>query len=82
MSDDYMLTTIDNPYDPFTQFKEWLGYDMTAGYNSSGLLARLTITSDDLSETDQQKAIENAIDEIVKENVLGIFKKVKRVDLI
>jgi len=29
-----MLTTFDNPYDPFTQFDKWLLFDMEKGYNS------------------------------------------------
>lgn len=73
-----MLTTTDNPYDPFDDFDQWLAYDNNKGYNTSGLLARITITSDELSEPDQYLAIENAIDEIVLENVLGIYKKVSK----
>ena len=72
----HMLTTTDNPYDPFTQFKEWFVFDTSAGYNSASYLARITRSSDELSEVDQNLAIERAIDEIVQENVLGIFKKV------
>jgi hypothetical protein len=72
-----MLTTVDNPYDPFTQFDEWYAFDEAAGYHSSALLARIVRTSDDLSEADQSLAIEDAIDEVVRENVLGIYKKVQ-----
>lgn len=75
---EYMLTTVDNPYDPFTQFNEWFGFDTRAGYNTSGLLARIAITSDELSPADQEQAIQLAIDEIVEENVLGLYKKVSR----
>lgn len=75
---DSMLTTVDNPYDPFTQFDAWLSYDTVSGYHTLGLLARIAKTSDELSEADQSRAIENAIDEIVYENVLGIFRKVTR----
>ena len=71
-----MLTTVDNPYDPFTQFDEWYAFDEAAGYHSSALLARIVKTSDDLSEADQSLAIEQAIDEVVHENVLGIYRKV------
>jgi hypothetical protein len=74
----HMLTTVDNPYDPFTQFDEWHSFDTHAGYYTSALLARVAITSDELSDVDQDLAIEMAIDEIVSENVLGIFKKVSR----
>lgn len=72
----HMLTTVDNPFDPFTQFDEWLAYDTSSGYDSASFLARITKSSDDLSETDQALAIEQAIDEIVSENVLGLWKKV------
>ena len=30
-----MLTTVDNPYDPYTQYDEWLSYDEQAGYNTN-----------------------------------------------
>jgi hypothetical protein len=73
-----MLTTIDNPFDPFTQFDEWLTYDTDKGYHSCAYLARITKASDELSELDETIAIEEAIDEIIKENTLGIYKKVTR----
>lgn len=73
-----MLTTIDNPFDPFTQWDEWFEWDRRAGYNTPGFLARITISSNELSEYEQEEAIEEAIDEIVNENVLGVFKKVTK----
>ena len=73
--DEYMLTTIDNPYNPFTHWDEWYTYDEASGYHTSGLLARVAITSDELSETDQNLSISYAIDEIIKENILGIYTK-------
>lgn len=72
----YMLTTVDNPYNPFVQFDEWYTFDEAAGYHSSGLLARVMVASDELSEADHDVAINNAIDEVVRENVLGIFRKI------
>jgi hypothetical protein len=72
----HMLTTIDNPFDPFTRFDEWLEFDQAAGYNTSQYLARIVRTSDELSEADQDLALEQGIDEIVSENVLGIYVKV------
>lgn len=75
---EYMLTTVDNPYDPFTQFNEWFGFDTRSGYNTSGLLDRIVIMSDDLSPADQEQAIRDGIDEIIQENVLGLYKKVSR----
>lgn len=72
----HMLTTIDNPFDPFTQFDEWYAWDEAAGYHTSAYLARIVRTSDELSDADQDLAIEQAIDEICRENILGVYKKV------
>lgn len=73
-----MLTTVDNPHDPFDDFDAWYQFDTAAGYNTSGLLARIAMTSDELSEAEFNSTLSQAIDEIVKENVLGIFRKVTR----
>lgn len=78
MTIDHMLTTIDNPFDPFTQWKEWYTWDEQAGYHTTSFLARMVKTSYDMSEADQEQAITDAIDEIVKENVLGLYRKVSK----
>lgn len=75
---EYMLTTVDNPFDPFTRFDEWLEYDTDMGYNTSAFLDRIAKVSNELSEPDQALAIQNAIDEIVQENVSGMWRKVSR----
>lgn len=76
LPDDTMLTTIDNPFNPFTQFDEWQAWDESHGYYTCAYLARIARTSDELSETDEALAINQAIDEILALNVLGIYKKV------
>lgn len=76
MPDDMMLTTIDNPYNPFTDWDEWSAWDEAHGYYTCAYLARIAKTSDELSETDEALAINQAIDEIIKLNILGIYRKV------
>lgn len=73
---EHMLTTVDNPYNPFTHFDEWYQFDVAHGYNTLALQARIVRTSNDLSIADQSLAIEEAIEEIVTENVSGMHKKV------
>lgn len=74
-----MLTTVDNPFDPFLQYDAWYQYDtVVLGYNTSSFLARILVTSLELSEEDQDIAIETAIDEVVKENVLGVYRRVSQ----
>jgi hypothetical protein len=73
-----MLTTDDNPYNPFDDYREWYAFDFSKGYHTPGLLARVAKVSEDLSESDQSAAIHDAIDEIISENLSGIHKKVTR----
>lgn len=78
---EHMLTTVDNPFDPFTHFDEWYVFDVAAGHHTLSFLARIVKTSDELSEADQSLAIEQAIDEIVEENVLGLYRKVAQTEV-
>ena len=74
--DVYMLTTSDNPYDPFTQFENWYAYDESKGYHTCGYIERIAKTSPDMSSFDQIEAVNEAIDEILRLNVTGNYKKV------
>lgn len=71
-----MLTTKDNPFNPFTHFEQWQAYDENKGYNTCAYLGRIVMSSDELSEADQMLAIESAIDEIVEYDILGLYQKV------
>jgi hypothetical protein len=73
----HMLTTVDNPYNPFTQYDDWYAFDTLKGYNTLSFLARVVRDSDELSEGQQSLAYEQAIDEIVDENVLGLYRKIQ-----
>ena len=73
----HMLTTVDNPHNPFTEFDEWMRFDESSGYYTTQYLARLTLSSGDLSDADQSNAIEHAIDVIVRENVNGMYRKIE-----
>ena len=78
MATECMLTTKDNPYDPFNQFTSWFIFDVVNGYNSCGYLARIAHTSDALSEPENNAEIERAIDEIIKYDFMDVYRKVKR----
>lgn len=70
------ITTVDNPWDPCTQFDNWFMFDMQMGYNTCGFLARMC--ADDPTMTDEEEAadIERAIDEILAIAPQGIYKKI------
>ena len=74
----YMLTTFDNPYDPFEQFTEWFMFDIEKGYNTCSYIARIAQFSDDMTQKEIEEENERAIDEIIKYDFMNIYKKVGR----
>jgi hypothetical protein len=73
-----MLTTIDNPFNPFDDYKSWLLFDNERNYFSAERLMRIAQLSDEMTTQEEQKEIERAIDEIIKYDVLNIYQKVER----
>ncbi|HZK01003.1 MAG TPA: hypothetical protein VFC79_13380 [Tissierellaceae bacterium] len=70
------ITTIDNPYDPQEEFNQWFTYDVTNGYNTCAYLSRISKTSDQLSDVENEEENERAIDEILKYDFQNIYMKV------
>lgn len=68
-----LLTTTDNPFSPFTEWDEWKKWDEAHGYYTCEYLARVTRSSDELTLSDQELAIEDAINEIVSHNITGMY---------
>lgn len=51
MSDvSYMLTTKDNPYNPFVNYDLWYAYDTIHEYNTCAYIARIIRDSSDMTE--------------------------------
>lgn len=76
MARECMLTTVDNPFDYFTQFKSWFNYDIEKGYYTCAYLARIAKLREDMSEQEENEEIERAIDEILTLNPLSCYLKV------
>ena len=70
-----MLTTFDNPYDPFEQFTLWFLFDVEKGYNTCERLARIANITEGLSDKEIDAATDAAIDEMIKYDFLNIYKK-------
>lgn len=78
METEFMLTTIDNPFDYFEQFTSWLMFDVEKGYQTCERLARFVNDSDDMTQKERNAEIERAIDEIIYYDPFNIYKKVSR----
>lgn len=72
-----MLTTKDNPYSPFDQFDLWLQYDLEMGYQSCERLGKIVepLLKDGMTDKEREEVMDQAIDEIVKNDPLCIFTR-------
>jgi len=75
---DVMLSTVDNPWNPFDAYDEWYAFDSAKGYGTLNLLARIANVSLDLPDSNIDNAIRQAMNEIVELNVSGIHVLVNR----
>ena len=71
-----MLTTFDNPYNPFDDFTSWFMFDIEKGYNTCSYLGTIVNLSDDLCQKEVDEEVERAIDEIIFYDFRNIYKKV------
>ena len=78
MDTEVMLTTFDNPFDPFDEFTQWFLFDVSKGYNTCSKLARIARSSPDFSTIEEKRETERAIDEIIDYDFLNIYKKLTR----
>lgn len=72
------LTTVDNPYDPVEDYDKWKLFDKEHGYDCEEILARNVFLSDQLTEAENNVEIEDAIDQIIIDDPLNIYTKVKK----
>lgn len=74
----YMLTTKDNPYNPFEQWDEWYSYDERMGYHTCSYLAK-KLAINEIIEDEELRAVadEKAIDEIIEFDLYGNYEKVE-----
>lgn len=78
-TDEYMLTTYDNPFNPFEDFERWFKEDIILGHNCCGLLGKKALTSKIFSDEVNEKIIEDAVNEIIQSDPL-VYKKVTKED--
>lgn len=83
METEFMLTLIDNPFDYFTDFRNWLLFDIEYSQKNNTktcceYLARIANLSDSMTQKERDEEIERAIDEIILYDFRNIYKKVSK----
>jgi hypothetical protein len=79
------VTTLDNPFNYFTDFDNWYRFDTDHSYNTCGYVARqaeLLGYSSEMSENRQTELINEAVERICQLNLLGIYKKITKDSII
>lgn len=75
---DIFLTTLDNPYNPFTHDREWEAWDLNAGYKTSSYLARVALIAEGIQPYEEEAATLRAVRDIVLLDPSGMFVAVHR----
>ena len=75
MENTFMLTTFDNPYNPFVDFSSWYMFDCENDHNTCGRLARLLNVDNEMTEKEVDEERIRAIDFMLKYDFEGIYFK-------
>ena len=75
MENNCMLTTFDNPYNPFVDFSSWYMFDCENNHNTCGRLARLLNIDNEMTEKEVDEERIRAIDFMLKYDFEGIYFK-------
>lgn len=81
-NEDFMITTIDNPYNPFDDFDNWFMYDCDKGYYTCNTLARLINDKNLITEKQKDDERKRAIERLIEIDPLAIYKKIYKNDKI
>ena len=77
MEKSFMLTTLDNPFDPFNDFKAWYMFDCDKGHNTSARLARIANIDDEMTQKEVEDEMDRAMDLIVKYDLEDKYVKIQ-----
>lgn len=78
MENNVRITTIDNPYDPFTEFDKWFDFDVEKGYYTCSKLARLSKITEDMTDKELIEEEQRVINRLIEIDPLDIYIKVEK----
>lgn len=70
---DILLTTIDNPYNPHTDYYNWFIWDTSHHYNTLQKLGAQSFDDDNISDEEQDELYDVIANEIINNDDLGIY---------
>lgn len=76
--DKVMLTTTDNPINPFDDWDAWYSEDLRLGHDTCGYIARLFVDYEDMSSIYQAQEYARCVREIFANDNEGLYTLAKR----
>lgn len=68
-----MLSTTDNPFNPWTHYDQWFDWDTSRGYNTASYLATVVQLINANGRVSDDEALALAIDDILEFNITGNY---------
>lgn len=68
VKNEMMITTVDNPFDPFTEFQDWYNYDCLKQYFTYNYLDRIVNITKEMSKKEVDEAYDLGMKQIVSYN--------------
>lgn len=75
MENEFMLTTVDNPYNPFEQFALWNLFDKEMGHNTCELIARLSKISYEMTQKEENDEYDRVVGFIIANDPFNKYKR-------
>ena len=76
MNERFMLSTLDNPFDPFDEFAKWYMFDCEKGHQTSSRIARLAQLDSEMSTKEIEAEQIRVMEFIYKHDLEGKYVKV------
>lgn len=76
MENKFMLTTLDNPFDPFEDFRAWYDFDLENDHQTSSRIARLAQIDPEMSQKEQDEEQARVMEFIFDHDLEGKYIKV------
>ena len=68
-----MLSTTDNPFNPWTHYDQWFDWDTSRGYNTASYLATVVQLINANGRVSDDETLTLAIDDILEFNITGNY---------
>lgn len=78
LDDQVLISTTDNPFNPFLDFDNWYAEDIRLGHDTTGLMQRLFVDYPDMSDRDNAIEYARVVRELFQIDSGELYTLIKR----